>query len=198
MTLSSLRWVSRNDSTRISSSRTAWTGGAAALVNAYSMRKRVEKARPSRWKAKAWFSSERPTRAMVESPRPATNATLLTNGIGPLAASRPMRWYSDDRLKSSLRVCSVDGVTVRDGVRAPPHSAASRSPAETARRKQTKPVMRRSLKRVARPARTGSTLWGTPDPRQSCTLGLWAPPPHCTLARLPWTQLNYLAPREPG
>jgi hypothetical protein len=48
MMLSSLRWVSAKDSTRTTSSRTAWTGGMPARTNPISTRNRVEKARPSR------------------------------------------------------------------------------------------------------------------------------------------------------
>lgn len=49
---------------------------------------------------------------MVESPLPFRNATFPTKGIGPVAASRPSRRYTDERLKSSSRVCSVEGATV--------------------------------------------------------------------------------------
>ena len=45
MMLSSLRWVSANDSTRTTSSRTACTGGKPGRANPISTRKRVEKAR---------------------------------------------------------------------------------------------------------------------------------------------------------
>ncbi len=134
----------------MSSSRTACTGVPPARVNAYSTRKRVEKARPSRWNAKAWLSKERPTRAMVESPRPATKTTVPTNGIGPLAASRPIRWYSAGRLNRSVRVCSVVGTTPAPGGRCPPQAAmATRSQAGARRQCEAEIVMRESRKRLA-------------------------------------------------
>src|SRR5262245_30226445 len=62
---------------------------------------------------------------MVESPRPATIATVPTNGIGPLEAIRPNRWYTAERSNNSVRVCSVAAEGDPEAVRRPPHPEAA-------------------------------------------------------------------------